>query len=240
MHIHDFALILIAFFSELVGTLSGFGSSTFFVPVATMLESFQFALAITAILHCFGNVSRIFIFKDFFQLKVFLRLALPSILLTGVGALLTTQVQVSLLQRSLGVALILVSGALFFGKKLIQRLPSRAALVLSGISGFLTGFIGTGGAIRGMALTALQIEKNAFVSLSASIDLGGDFIRLIIYLWNNFMDWSQWFYIPLLGIAAYLGSRIGKNVLSGLKQEHFERIVALFVLLSGIILVLKK
>lgn len=59
---HDFLLTFLAFISEAIGTLSGFGSSTFFVPLAILVESFTFVLALTAILHCFGNLSKILLF----------------------------------------------------------------------------------------------------------------------------------------------------------------------------------
>ncbi len=240
MHFHDIILILFAFLSEFIGTLSGFGSSIFFVPLAVLVESFHFVLAITAILHRCGNFSRIFTFKDSFQKGIFLRLALPSIVLTVLGALLATQVKTPLLENGLGVVLIFLSVVLLFGKKLIQLLPSRVAVVLCGVSGFLTGLVGTGGAIRGIALTALNVEKNAFVCLSASIDIEGDFFRMIIYLRNGFVDWSQWFYIPLLGIAAILGSKFVKGIMNQIKQEQFDRIVSFFIFLSGIVLVLEN
>lgn len=239
MHIHDLVLLVIAFFSELLGTMSGFGSSTFFVPLAVLIESFQFVLALTAILHCFGNSSRIFIFRQYFEWRSFLLLIVPVIVFTGLGAILTTQFPVEHMQKILGIMLIVISLIFFFGKKFMHRLPQWLALVLSILSGFFTGFIGTGGALRGLALAALQLPKNTFVMTSASVDLGGDLLRAGIYLMNGYMDWSQWFYIPLLGVAAYIGARVGKNVIDRLDQQQFEKIVSLFVFLSGCLMILK-
>lgn len=240
MNFHDIGLIFFAFLSELLGTLSGFGSSTFFVPAALFVESFHFVLALTAILHCFGNLSRIILFRESFQWRVFVRLALPFIFLTGVGAVLTNYADSGLLKLSLGIFLILVAPVLAFGKLAIERIPVWAGGILSGISGFLTGFVGTGGAIRGIALAALRMEKNSFVALSSSIDVGGDLLRALVYVKNGYMDWSQWFYIPLLWFAAILGARLGKLVLNRVNQTQFERIVAFFVFLSGIALLHKK
>lgn len=239
MNIYDLALIFFAFLSELLGTLSGFGSSTFFVPAALFVESFHFVLALTAILHCFGNLSRIILFRKNFEWRLFFRLALPFIILTGVGAILTKYSDPAALKVSLGIFLILVAPVLAFGKHAMERLPIWAGVILSGVSGFLTGFVGTGGAIRGIALTALKIEKNSFVALSSSIDVGGDLLRASIYLKNGYMDWSQWFYIPLLWVAAILGARAGKKVLNRVNQTQFERIVAFFVFVSGIALLVK-
>lgn len=239
MHFHDSVLVAIAFISEFLGTLSGFGSSTFFVPLALFIEGFQFVLVLTAILHCFGNSFRILIFRKHFQWQSFALLVVPAIIFTGLGALLTTQFSSELMQKTLGFTLMAVSLLFFFSNKIIAILPKGVAIVLSIASGFFTGFIGTGGALRGLALTALQLPKNTFIMTSASVDMGGDLLRAVIYLKNGYMDWDQWFYIPLLGIAAYLGAQIGKKVIDRFNQEQFEKIVSFFVFISGFIMLVK-
>jgi hypothetical protein len=54
------------------------------------------------------------------------------------------------------------------------------AISAGGVAGFLAGLIGTGGAVRGLALAAFNLEKGTFVATSAGIDSGVDFSRMII------------------------------------------------------------
>lgn len=234
MHIHDYLLTVLAFFSEILGTLTGFGSSTFFVPIAQLFEPFRLVLALTAILHCLGNFVRIILFRNFFHWKFFIQLAFPFVILTLIGALLIPYFSAHWMRRSLGLTLIFLSISFFIIKRFRFKLPSWLATVLSGLSGFSTGLVGTGGAIRGLALTTLDIEKNSFISLSASIDMGGDLLRAFVYLKNGFMDFSQWYYIPLLGIAAYLGSKVGKFLLNNINQNQFDKLISILILFSGI------
>jgi uncharacterized protein len=244
---HDLALVIIGFFSELLGTLSGFGSSTFFVPAALFFEKLQFVLALTALLHCFGNVSKLVLFKVQIDRALFLKLAVPSVFLTGLGAVLSKFAPVDLLQRFLGVVLVVLSLLALLRSLRLRNLrdgkPERAhaalGIVLTAASGFCTGLIGTGGAIRGLALSFLRLEKNSFVSLSAAIDLGGDVTRAGIYLYNGYLDLSQWFYLPLLGVAAALGAWCGRKILSRFSQTQFEKTVAVFVFLSGVAMILR-
>ncbi|MGZ3713199.1 MAG: TSUP family transporter, partial [Bdellovibrionota bacterium] len=196
---HDLFLVFLAFFSEAIGTISGFGSSTFFVPIAVFFEAFSFVLALTAILHCFGNFSKIFLFQEHLPKSLLLKLGLPSVLLAGVGALLSAHAPVSILSQLLGFLLTAVALLTLFKKRRPSNISNAQASAICGFSGLMTGLVGTGGALRGMALAALQIEKNSFVALSAAIDLGGDLLRAVIYLWQGFMDWNQWLYIPALG-----------------------------------------
>lgn len=240
MHIHDLVLAIIAVASETLGTLSGFGSSTFFVPLALQIESFQFVLALTSILHCFGNLFKISLFRQDFKSKVFLQLAIPSFFFTGLGAFFTSRFSGEQLIQILGLVLIGFSLISLFVRRFTLHWPKWIAILLSALSGFSTGFVGTGGAIRGVALSTMQLSKNTFISVSAAIDFGGDALRAIIYINNGYMDWSQWFYIPFLVIAAFIGASFGKMLLNHINQLHFEKIVAAFIFLSGVMMFLKK
>lgn len=239
MQLHDLILFGIAGFSEFLGTLSGFGSSTFFVPTALLVESFQFILALTAILHCFGNVFRLLFFRKSFEWKYFLILAIPSLVFTGLGAVLTNVFSADTAKTVLGVVLMLLAVSTVLRDKKKHLIPQWVGIVLSAVSGFSTGFVGTGGAIRGLALSSLNIPKNSFVALSSGIDVGGDFVRAAIYLKNGYMDWSHWFYIPLLGLAALIGARAGQALLNRINQVQFDKIVAVFVFLSGLLMIFK-
>ena len=73
------------------------------------------------------------------------------------------------------------------------------------IAGFLAGFIGTGGAIRGATLAAFDLKKEVFVSTSAGIDLAVDLSRTVIYLWNGYLDKKYFWFIPVLLVLAYAG-----------------------------------
>lgn len=234
MHFHDLALVFTAFISEVLGTLSGFGSSTFFVPTAVIFESFNLVLVLTALLHCFSNLSKISLFKKAFYPELLWKLAIPSILLSGLGAWLSNELPPNSLKKYLGVVLVIIPLFLVFGKKRILKMPVKVGMLVSGLSGFFTGLIGTGGALRGFALSAMKIEKSSFVFISTGIDFGGDLLRAIIYLKNGYMDWHQWFYLPLLGAAAFAGAKVGQLILNRINQDHFEKIVAVFIFLSGL------
>jgi uncharacterized protein len=54
-----FLFFLIALFSEVVGTVAGFGSSVFFVPLAGLFFDFREVLALTSILHVFSNAAKL-------------------------------------------------------------------------------------------------------------------------------------------------------------------------------------
>jgi uncharacterized membrane protein YfcA len=46
---------VVAFVSEAIGAIAGFGSSTIFLPLALFFVDFETALILVAISHTFGN-----------------------------------------------------------------------------------------------------------------------------------------------------------------------------------------
>ncbi len=56
--------LLIALLSEVVGTIAGFGSSVFFVPLAGFFFDFHQVLALTSILRVFSNAAKLAFFRQ--------------------------------------------------------------------------------------------------------------------------------------------------------------------------------
>lgn len=231
---HEFLLILLSFASEVLGTLSGFGSSVFFVPLAVFLEEFKTVLALTAILHVFGNSSKLVLFRGKLSQKTFFLLIIPTVLFTGLGAWFVDQADPRFYKTAFGVILLLFCCLMFFKKKIEQNISTTPAIIFSSISGFLTGFFGTGGAIRGVALLGLGLEAQTFVVTSAAMDIFGDGLRAGIYLKNGYLKSEHFFYLPIFMVIAFAASWIGKKLLAKISQNLFEKIVLVMIALSGV------
>jgi len=161
-------------------------------------------------------------------------LGIPSVVCVILGAFLSTRLQFKYTELILGLFLIAFS-VLFFCKPLIKLSPTRLnAVSAGGIAGFLAGLIGTGGAIRGLALAAFDLEKGVFVATSAAIDSGVDFSRMIVYLQARYLSPASYWYIPGLLLVAFVGSYLGKIALNRLDQKNFRRIVLVLIFLIGL------
>jgi uncharacterized membrane protein YfcA len=225
---------LIAFVSEVVGTVAGFGSSVFFVPLAGMLFGFHEVLALTSILHVFSNAAKLIFFRRHVQWRLLLLLGIPSICLVILGAYLSTRLEFKFTELILGVFLI-AFGLFFFFKPAVRLSPNAfTAIAGGGIAGLLAGLIGTGGAIRGLVLAAFDLEKGVFVATSAAIDSGVDFSRMIIYLRSNYLTPGSYWYVPGLLAVAFTGSFVGKVALDKIKQRSFRKIVLALIFLIGL------
>ncbi|MGI0006167.1 MAG: TSUP family transporter, partial [Nitrososphaera sp.] len=105
----DIIFLVIGFFSEVVGTMAGFGSSTIYLPLASYFVDFKTALVLVAIFHLFGNISRITFFRHGLDKRVLLVFGLPSFLFSLLGAMLVGDLSQTLLKLLLGIFLISLS-----------------------------------------------------------------------------------------------------------------------------------
>ena len=229
-----FLFFVLAFCSEVAGTIAGFGSSVFFVPLAGFFFDFHVVLALTSILHVFSNAAKLVLFGRHIQWRLFLLLGIPSTAFVLLGAYLTTRLEFKFNELILGLFLIWFS-AYFLARPKTKLSPRPLnAVTAGGIAGFLAGLIGTGGAIRGLALGAFDLEKNVFVATSAAIDSGVDFSRMIVYLRSGFFTPEFYWFVPGLLLIAFLGSYVGKVLLNQIQQRSFRKIVLVLVFLIGL------
>jgi uncharacterized protein len=118
--------------------------------------------------------------------------------------------------------------------------PTSTNLITGGLaSGFLAGLVGSGGAIRGLTLTAFQLEKNIFLATSAMIDLGVDASRTVVYYANGYMNKDLLFLVPFLLGISIIGSWIGKKILVYIPQKQFRWMVLGIVLVTALVQLVK-
>jgi uncharacterized membrane protein YfcA len=220
-----YLFFLLALLAEIIGTVSGFGSSILFVPLGTLFIDFKLVLGITAVFHVFSNLSKIFLFQKGVHKNIAIKLGIPAVIFVIIGAYLTSviplkQIELAMNLIILALTLFLISGA---SKKIKQ---SNFNLYSGGvISGFFAGLIGTGGAIRGITLAAFGLEKEVFIATSALIDLGVDTSRAVVYILQGYFLHEHLLLIPFLVAIAILGSYLGKKVLAYLPEKYFHYVV---------------
>ena len=232
---HLYVFILFALLAEILGTVGGFGSSLFFVPIASYFLDFHSVLGITAMFHVSSNITKIAFFRKGFDKKMVLSLGIPSVIFVIIGAYLSQFFETNYLEIALGIFLISMSLILLIFKKLIIK-PTRTNSIAGGsLSGFVAGLLGTGGAIRGITMAAFNLRMEVFIATSAIIDLGIDSSRSIVYYFNGYIHQHDLYLIPILLVVSIVGTYIGKKILEKISEERFKGIVLILILITGII-----
>jgi uncharacterized membrane protein YfcA len=231
----SFVFLILALFAEIIGTIGGFGSSVFFVPLANFYFDFESVLGLTAMFHVASNLSKIAQFRKGLNKELILYLGVPAVLFVILGGLLSNVFDSHILEICLGLFLISLSLLFLIRRELVIKQGKSQAIVGGSLSGFLAGLLGTGGAVRGLTMAAFNMEKSVFIATSAAIDFGVDFTRTIVYFFNGFIHTHDLIYVPFLIVVAWIGTYIGKQILSKIPQDRFKRISLFLILLIGII-----
>lgn len=162
-------------------------------------------------------------------------MGIPAVLFVIAGAYFSKFIETKVLEIALALFLIGISLTFLIFKRLALQ-PTLSNSIGGGIfSGFVAGLLGTGGAIRGMALAAYNLRMDVFIATSAIIDLAIDSSRSVVYYFDGYMHARDIYLIPILLSVSVIGTFIGKKILTRVSEEQFKSIVLILVLITGII-----
>jgi uncharacterized protein len=224
-------IFIITLLSEFLGTLVTFGSSSFFVPIATILYGTTATLALVSLLHVTSNMFKIFVFSKGLSWKIVIYFGIPAILFTGAGAVLSKYLPDNYAKLLLGVVILLGVVLEIFASKLKIFMSQKMFFAGGAMSGFMTGLVGTGGAIRGIFLLMLNVDKDVMIASSSFVDFWEDLLRMYIYWRNgNFTPeiWAQW---PYLFAGAIIAVGLAKLVIDKISKETL-RIIVIIALVT--------
>lgn len=218
-----------------VGTLTGFGTSTIMVPVLLFFLPLPQTLLLVGVIHWFGDIWKILLFKKGLNWKLILTFGIAGIAASYLGASMVFSVSEKLLSQILGG--FLVAYVLFLFLKPKFKIPKNTVTAISGggLSGFFAGIFGVGGAIRGVFLSAFDLPKAVYISTAGAIALFIDSTRIVTYLFNNVtleprLLWGFLLFIP----ASFSGAGAAKKIVDRIPQDKFRMVIAAFLLLAGI------
>lgn len=231
----EYSFLILALLAEILGTIGGFGSSVFFVPLGNFYFDFHSVLGMTAIFHLSSNLSKIALFKKGLNKFLLLYIGLPSVIFVVIGGFLTDYLQGWWLEILLGAFLTVLS-LVFLLKPTLKIKQGRTQSISGGVlSGFAAGLLGTGGAIRGLTMAAFNLEKQVFIATSAFIDFFTDLSRTVVYVKNGYVGKEELMYVPFLLLIGLVGTWIGRKILTYIPQEKFKKLSLLLILFIGVL-----
>lgn len=230
----NFIFLLLALLAEIIGTIGGFGSSVFFVPIGNIYFDFYSVLGLTAIFHLSSNLSKIYLFRKGLDKQLLMRIGIPSVIFVIIGGLLSKVMDSGFLEVALGVFLVGFSLIFLIKRTLVVSPSKRNTLIGGSLSGFSAGLLGTGGAIRGLTMAAFNLEKSVFIATSAFIDLMIDLTRSVVYYNNGYIHYHDLKYVPFLFVIGLVGSYIGKKILVYIPQSKFRTLSLFFIFTIGV------
>lgn len=229
-------LFIGALFAEIAGTISGFGSSSIFLPIANQFLDYRNAITLVAIYHIFGNISRLSLFWRHWNKKIFILFGIPSVIATVCGVFMIPYFDLNILKVLLWIVLFIFAGFLFLDSKFNINPTPSVGRIWWFVSWFFAGLIGTGWILRWAFLTVFNLPKEQYIATIASIALLVDITRIPLYFEQGFLDYEYLLYVPILFIIAFAGSYIGKKIVSYLDQQLLKKIILIGIMILSLVL----
>lgn len=240
--------------ASLLTFFSGFGLGTVLTPFYGIFFPLHLAIMMTAAVHLVNSASKALLLRQYIDWNFVKTFGGVSVISSAFGAwcLLKSVKMEALYTYELGghihtitpTKLLVATLLLFF--VLWERsqgfknfaLPKQWFLVGGAASGFLGGFSGHQGALRTVVLRSAKFSKETLIATSASVALGIDLLRISIYLFSFTEDYRleqpHWVSAGITG--AFIGTFIGKSMLSTMSDTSFEKWISATLILFSLAL----
>ena len=228
------SFFIIAFIAAAVASVAGFGTATMTIPFLSWIIGFKQAIIIIAFFHGFSNLFKLIQLRQAVNIRLMLWYGIPTVITAIVGAYLLEVVAPKAI--GLGIGIFLVLFAIYTLINPSRTLPEREYVLVTGglLSGFTAGLIGLGGAIRGAFLISTKIKRETYIATSAAIALFTDIARCTTYVVRGNLESQYYWYIPVLLIIGFIGTRLGVRLLKWLPELTVKRIILVLLILVSI------
>ncbi|GAB3002920.1 TSUP family transporter [Saccharothrix stipae] len=192
---------------------AGFGGSLILVPALGLLMGTKPGTALAALLLAANNVMKVWAYRR----TIPWRRAWVVVVLVAVGSALGALVFVAAPEEAVAVAVI-VSFVLAFA---VERLDLRKVKVVGTHlfafgSGALSGFSGTSGPLKGLAVRSLPLDRLHVVGALSLVSLVGDVTKTAIWTEANLIPSGGYLLtaaaVPLMVGATLLGRRFNTHI----------------------------
>jgi uncharacterized protein len=206
-------VILIAAVAFTLSAAAGMGGSLLLVPAMALAFGPKAGIALAAVLLSYNNAWKLAAFRHSVPVRSALPLLVLSVLGSAAGARLMLAAPEQLVYLAIFVVVIASFALEHTGRPIIQ--PALGALFAAG-AGVLSGFAGTSGPLKGLALRTLQVDRTRFVGAASLISLGGDVAKVLVLVpllaLRGDALLAALCAVPLAPCAVFLGRTINRRM----------------------------
>jgi len=196
-----------------VSASAGLGGSLIMVPTLALVLGTKEGVALAALLLAANNIVKVLAYRE----TVPVRKALVVIVLVAVGAALGARLLVAAPEAIVTLAVIVSFVFALIAERLdLSRLRRLGGPVLAFGSGATSGFSGTSGPLKGMAIRQLDLDRAHFVGAASLVSLVGDITKAAVFTEADLLAGQSFLValvaVPLMVIATFTGRTINRSI----------------------------
>ncbi|MGB7860352.1 MAG: sulfite exporter TauE/SafE family protein [Acidimicrobiia bacterium] len=199
--------------SFMISASAGLGGSLILVPTLALVLGTKEGVALAALLLALNNVVKVIAYRRTLPF----RKALFVIVLVAIGALMGARLLVAAPEQLVTIAVIASFGlALIAERADLSRLRKVGGPLLALGSGATSGFSGTSGPLKGMAIRQLDLDRSHFVGAASLVSFAGDATKTAVYAGADLLGSTSVLIavlaVPLMILATFTGRNINYSI----------------------------
>lgn len=199
--------------SFMVSASAGLGGSLILVPTLALVLGTKEGVALAALLLAANNVVKVIAYRKTLPF----RKTLVVIILVAAGAWLGARLLVAAPENVVTIAVIISFVFALIAERMdLSRVRRIEGPVLAFGSGATSGFSGTSGPLKGMAIRQLGLDRAHFVGAASLASLAGDVTKTAVFAGTGLLDGDSVLLatlaVPLMIVATYVGRRINTSI----------------------------
>lgn len=205
--------VLVAAIAFILSAAAGMGGSLVIVPAMVLLFGARHGIALSALLLACNNVAKVAVYWRTIPFGK----SLWILSLTIAGAFVGSALLIKAAERVVyvGVVIAVVLG-LVLERKSWKPIDQTLSPVLAFFAGATSGFTGTSGPLKGMAIRSLRLDRMHFVGAASLVSLGGDMTKAIVFSQGELLDTTAWHIVlaslPFMPLASLMGRQINRQI----------------------------
>lgn len=205
-------VLLLVYLSFSISASAGLGGSLLMVPTLSLFLGSKEGVALAALLLASNNVLKMFAYRETLPF----RKALPIVLLIMIGAAVGSTLLVNAPEWVV-TAGVLTMFAVSLAAERYEWKPVRRGFApgLAFVSGSTSGFSGTSGPLKGVAIRNLDLDRRHFVGAASLASFAGDATKTAIFAEAELLGRTSLLTaaaaIPLMVAGTWTGSTINRK-----------------------------
>ncbi|MBU4438549.1 MAG: sulfite exporter TauE/SafE family protein [Firmicutes bacterium] len=226
-----------SFLAAFISGAAGFGGALLLLPVLSWSFGPAMAVPILTLAQLIGNLSRAYFgFKEIAwkPVMIFIAAAVP---LAIIGALSFVSLPKDAVMRLVGF-FVLIFALLKLIKILNFRPGNKTLLLGGGLTGLLSGLVGSGGPIGAAVFLSLNLSPMGYIASEAVTASAMHIVKTIIYQKYLAIGFTEIIISLLMGVFMILGTKAGKKLIEKMDKDKFTTFVTLLLGIIGIMMVI--
>lgn len=206
-------VLVLVYVSFTISAAAGLGGSLLLVPTLAVFLGSKEGVALAALLLASNNIMKIVAYRRTLPFRAAAGITLLIVLGAAVGSTLLINAPTVLV--SAGV-IVMFCASIAAERLEVDRVRSGFAPLIAFASGASSGFSGTSGPLKGVAIRNLDLDRRHFVGAASLASFAGDATKTAIFAEGQLLGRTSVLLalaaVPLMALGTWSGAKLNERV----------------------------